>query len=244
MKKIFGSAAVLFLSIVLLLAPMNGSAGAETGSFYMGVLGGYSFGSKMELKGDYYSDYYYSEYNRSADLDIQDTWVAGAKLGFTMPFARFLALEFEYLYFSPEVDRTVLFSSGSDSRAIEGDADLHNFMFNFIVKYPQGRVHPFLGAGLGVSYVDVSATTTSRRSGITSTYSMGDDQAAFAWQLLAGINFEINKHLSVDITYRYFTTTSDDYYYDDYYDDHHRDYPGIETEIKSSMVTVGLNYHF
>ena len=116
-------------------------------------------------------------------------------------------------------------------------------MFNFIAKYPEGKVHPFVGVGVGFSYVDVSATATSRKSGVTSSYSVSDDKTAFAWQLLAGINFEINKNFSVDLTYRYFMTSSDDDDYDDdyYYYDHYR---GIETEIKSSIVTIGLNYHF
>ena len=241
MKKIFGSAVVLFLSIFLSLAPINSSVAAETGPFYVGVFGGYTFGSDMELKGNYNS-----EYNYSADLDVKETWVVGAKFGYTMPFAKFLAVEFEYLYLSPDIDRTVLSSSGSDYRAIDGDVNVHNFMFNFIAKYPEGRIHPFLGAGVGFSNVDVSATVTTRKSGITSTYSMSDNKTAFAGQLLAGVNFEINKNLSVDLTYRYFMTTSDDDYDDDHYDDHYnnRYYHGIETEIKSSIVTIGLNYHF
>ena len=236
MKKIIGSAAVLFLSVFLVLAPAGHSVAAEAGPFYMGVFGGHTFGSDMELKGHHY-DYY------SGDLDIQDTWVAGAKFGYTMPFAKYLAAEFEYKYFGPDIDRTVLYSSGSDFRAIEGDADVHSFMFNFIAKYPEGKVHPFVGVGVGFSYVDVSATATSRKSGVTSSYSVSDDKTAFAWQLLAGINFEINKNFSVDLTYRYFMTSSDDDDYDDdyYYYDHYR---GIETEIKSSIVTIGLNYHF
>jgi opacity protein-like surface antigen len=168
--------------------------------------------------------------------------VVGAKFGYTMPFAKFFAMEFEYLYFGPDIDRTVLSSSGSDFRSMEGDVDVHSFMFNFIAKYPEGRIHPFLGAGLGFSNIDLSTIRTTRTSGVTSTFSVSDNQTAFAWHLLAGVNFVINKNLSLDLTYRYFMTTSDDDD-DDYYDDH-RDCHGFETEIKSSIFTIGLNYHF
>jgi opacity protein-like surface antigen len=229
MKKIFGSAAVLFLSIFLALAPINSSIAAENGPFYVGVLGGYTFGSDLELK----------EYHYSTDLDVQETWVVGAKFGYTMPFAKFLAMEFEYLYFNPDVNRTVLYFSGSDFRTMEGSVDVNNFMFNVIAKYPVGKIHPFLGAGLGFSYIDLSATETTRIAGVTSTHSMNRDHTAFARQLLAGVNFEINKNLSVDLTYRYFMTSSNNDHGDDY-----RDYYGIDTEIKSSIVTIGLNYHF
>jgi opacity protein-like surface antigen len=237
MKKIFGSAMVIVLSIFLSLAPVNSSVAAETSRFYAGIFGGYTFGSDMELKGDYYSGY-----NRSVDLDAQETLVVGAKFGYTMPFAKFLAAEFEYLYLGPDINRTVLSSSGSDYRAIEGEVDAHNFMFNFVAKYPQGRIHPFLGIGVGFSAVDFSATETTRKSGITSTYAMSEDKVGFAFQVLTGGNFEISKNFSVDLTYRYFMTTADDDYYDDYYYNSYNH--GIETEIKSSMFTVGLNYHF
>ena len=232
MKKIISSAVIVFLAVFISLAPINTSVAAETGPLYVGVLGGYSFGSDLK-----YDDPPIPSY----DLDIKDTLVLGAKFGYTMPFAKFFAVEFEYLYLSPDIDRTVLESRGNDFTAMEGDLDLHNFMFNFILKYPEGRIHPFLGGGVGFSNVDFSRKETTQISGITSTYSKSYDDTAFAWQLLAGVNFEINKHLSVDLTYRYFMTNSE--YDDDDYDDHHHHHRP-EIEIKSSIATVGLNYHF
>ena len=235
MKKIFGAAAVLFLSVFLALAPMGTSVAQEAGPFYVGVFGGYTFGSELELEGHRYPYY-------AGDLDVQETWVAGAKFGYTLPFAKYLAMEFEYKYFGSDIDRTVLYSAGSDFSALEGDVDVHSYLFNFIAKYPEGKIHPFVGVGVGFSYVDVSATTTSRESGRTYTYAMSHDTTAFAWQLLAGINFEINKNFTVDLTYRYFVTSSDG---DEDYDWHYEDSRyGLETEIKASMVTVGLNFHF
>jgi len=236
MKKIFGPAVVLFLSIFLALAPIKSSVAAETGPLYVGVLGGHTFGSDLEYDETSYPSY---------DLDIQDTWMLGAKVGYTMPFAKFFAVEFEYLYFGPDVDRTILRSSGSDFTAIGGDLKAHNFMFNFIAKYPKGRIHPFVGGGFGFSYVDFSGTKEERNAGHTSTYSISGDDTAFAMQIFTGVNFEINKNFSIDLTYRYFITSSLDYEDDDYDDHHHHDhYYDNGIEVKSSMVTIGLNYHF
>jgi opacity protein-like surface antigen len=235
MKKIISSSVIVFLAFFVSLAPINTSVAAETGPFYIGVLGGYSFGSDLEYDEPSFPSY---------DLDIQDTWALGAKFGYTMPFAKFFALELEYLYLNPDIDRKVLESRGIGFTAIEGDLDMNSIMFNFILKYPEGIIHPFIGGGLGFSYVDFTRKKIAKISGITSTYSNSYDDTAFAWQLLAGVNFEINKHLSVDLTYRYFMTNSE-YDYDEDYDDHygyHHDRP--EIKFKSSIATIGLNYHF
>ncbi|MDD2316906.1 MAG: outer membrane beta-barrel protein [Desulfobacterales bacterium] len=229
MKQIISSVTVLFLAALISSAPVNTSVAGETGPLYIGVVGGYAFGSDLEYKYSYFPSY---------DLDIQNTWTLGAKIGYTMPFARAIAVEFEYLYFGPDVDRTVLASEGDDFYALEGDLDVHNFMFNFIAKYPEGRFHPFLGIGLGVSDVDFSGKEIIGGGGITDTYSMSYDDTAFAWQIFAGVNCEINRNFSVDLAYRFFMTDTDDDYEDYYY------YYGTELEIESSIVTVGLNYHF
>jgi opacity protein-like surface antigen len=220
MKKILSSAVVLFLSIFLVLSPINTAVAAETGPFYVGVLGGYTFGSDAELEMSPYK----------FDLDIQETWAVGAKVGYTPPAIKFFAVEFEYLYLNPDVDRTVLASLGSDFVAVEGDLKLHNFMLNLLAKYPEGNIHPYLGVGIGFSRVDLSGTGTMRIGGVTETESLDDDDTSFAWQILAGINFEISKNWSADITYRYFMTEPE--------------FDGADLEIKTSMVTIGLNYHF
>lgn len=227
MKQIIGSATVLFLSALISLAPVNTSMASETGPLYVGIIGGYTFGSDLE-----YKTYYYPSY----DLDIQNAWALGAKIGYTMPFARAFAVEFEYLYFGPDVDRTVQASEADYSYAVDGDLDVHNFMFNFIAKYPEGRFHPFLGMGLGVSRVDFSGKEIEQFGGETYAYSISYDDTAFAWQIFAGVNCEINRNFSIDFAYRYFMADTDD---EDYYH-----YYGNELEIESSIFTVGLNYHF
>jgi opacity protein-like surface antigen len=230
MKQLISSVTVLFLAALISLAPVNTSLAGETGPLYVGVFGGYAFGSDLEYNVSYYPSY---------DLDIQNTWALGAKIGYTFPFARAIAVEFEYMYFGPDVDRTVLASAGDDSYAIDGDLDVHNFMFNFIAKYPEGRLHPFLGFGLGVSDVDFSFKEMEQFGGETFTYSGSHDDTAFAWQIFAGVNCEINRNFSFDLAYRYFMANTDDDYEDYYYY-----YYGTELEIESSIFSVGLNYHF
>ena len=158
--------------------------------------------SRCKFGGDYNNWDYYSDFN----LGIQETLVFGAKIGYTPPQLKYLAFEFEYSYLNPDINSSVIDWYGSDFVAVEGDVKLNNFMFNAIVKYPLGRFHPYVGAGLGFSYADMSTIATQRISSVTSSAAVGKDCTSFAWQLLTGVEFDITNNLSVDICYRFFAT--------------------------------------
>jgi len=236
MKKLAGAFAVVVFVIAVSVFPFN-TASAQTG-LYVGVFGGYTFGSDASLS--YYDYDYYYNYNYNYDIDVQDTWAFGVKFGYTPPRLKFFSFEFEYSYLNPDVDRTVLPRAGTDYATVEGDVKFHNFMFNAIAKYPEGKFHPYIGLGLGFSAVDLSVSTTS------TARSASYDDTVFAWQILFGVDIDLTNNLSLDIGYRYFATESnddDDYDYDhDYY--HYHDYYGTYLDYKTSMVTVGLKYRF
>jgi opacity protein-like surface antigen len=136
-----------------------------------------------------------------------------------------IAFEFEYFYLGPDVDRTVLGQVGPDSAAVEGDVKLHNFMFNVIAKYQEGIFHPYIGAGIGCAYVD-KADLSSSLGGASYAASDSNYATAFAWQILAGVEFGIMKDLAVDLGYRYYSTKPE--------------FDSTDIEFKTSMVTLGL----
>jgi len=229
MKKVAKIFAVFVFVLAFSVFPSN-SASAQTG-FYVGVFGGYAFSPDASLSYTYYDYYYY--YNREYDVEVQDSAVFGFKFGYTPPRLKFLSFEFEYSYLNPDVDRTALPYDPSSFAIAEGDIKLNNFMFNAIFKYPEGKFHPYIGLGIGFSYIDWSLTTTSP------VRSISNDDTVFAWQMLAGVEIDLTNNLSVDIGYRFFATesSSDDDYYD-YYDNDTR------LEYRTSMVTLGLKYKF
>ena len=241
MKKIASSFAVFVLVIVVSVFPFN-TASAQTGG-YVGVFGGYTLSPDASLV---YDDYNYSRhynYYYKYDIDIQQTWVLGVKFGYTPPPLRFFSFEFEYSYFNPDVDRTVLIQTGTEHTAIEGYVKFHNFMFNALARYPEGIIHPYIGGGLGFSYVDLSVRTTSPTSVNYGRYASSTDNV-FAWQILVGVDIDLTKNLSMDIGFRYFATESgSDYYHDDYYDGHY-EYDKIPIDYSTSMVTFGFKYRF
>jgi len=228
MKKVANYIFIFTLAILFSVCPLK-SASAQVGG-YIGIWGGYTISPDASSGADHYSDF---------NLDIQETWVVGAKIGYTPPQLKYFAFEFEYSYLKPDINSSVIDWYGSDFVAVEGDVKLNNFMFNTIVKYPQGRFHPYVGAGLGLSYTDMSATATQRISGVTSSASVGKDYTSFAWQLLTGIEFDITNNLSVDIGYHYFATeikfenAAEIYFEND-----------TKIDFTTSMITLGLKFLF
>ena len=241
MQKVARSLFVFVFVIAVSVFPFD-TASAQRG-MYVGVFGGYTFSPDASWE-DYYS---------SIDLNVQETGIFGVKFGFNPPPIKFFSIEFEYSYLNPDMDRTVFATAGSDYDAIEGNAKIHNFMFNAIVKYPEGKIHPYLGLGIGASYFDFSALSTANVGGVNYSERSSVDDTVFAWQILAGVDIDLTNNLSLDIGLRYFDAESADYhddYDDDYYDDHHHDhdddyyYEGPTLDYRSFMATAGLKFRF
>jgi OOP family OmpA-OmpF porin len=203
--------------VICIRFPFTGPRAQETGPFYAGVFGGYTFSSDATWTFVFYDQF---------AADLQETWVLGAKFGYTPPAFKYFAVELEYFYLKHDIDR----SAGSSVSVVSGDATLNNFMVNFLVRYPQGRFHPYLGFGLGVSSVDVSGTRTQQILGSTVTQPLNDSDTSFAYQILLGVNYEINKNWSADLTYRWFGTDPQIH--------------GGDVDYTTNMITVGVNYHF
>jgi opacity protein-like surface antigen len=200
MKKVAKYFFVFTLAIFLAVCPWK-SASAQVGG-YMGIWGGYAINPVASSGTHYYNWDHYSNF----DLNIQETWVFGAKIGYIPPQLKYLAFEFEYSYLKPDINSSVIDWYGYDFVAVAGDVKLNNFMFNAVVKYPEGRFHPYVGIGLGLSYTDMSTIVTQRIGSEMSSGPEEKDCTSFAWQLLAGVEIDVTNNLSVDIGYRYFGT--------------------------------------
>lgn len=201
----------------------NQPAGYRTGLTgpYLGIWGGYTVSP----------DATYERGPYSFDLDVQQTWAFGIKAGFTPPQAKYFSFEFEFSYSNPDIDRSVFAQAGTDFISLdEANAKLYNYMFNIIAKYPEGKFHPYIGVGLGMSYVEVEGTLRARIGGTSITEYDSDNNTAFAWQILAGVDIELTNNLVLDLGYRYFYTKPE--------------FEVTDIEYKTSMVTMGLKFLF
>jgi hypothetical protein len=70
---------------------------------------------------------------------------------------------------------------------------------------PYGYIQPIIGGGIGVSYNTVTNFHTIMDDGNYNTSALQDTTiAAFAWQLNAGIDWQVTERFSFDVGYRYF----------------------------------------
>jgi len=190
MKKLFVS--VLALFFIFSVIP---SYAAGPGPYYLGVFGGYVIPDKMKLENG----------SASRDVSFKNSWALGAKFGYIIPSWKYLALEAK---------------QDVDEAGASGDYSANNLMFNALLRYPEGNIHPFLGAGIGCSWAavsDLNAPVDATGSG-------------FAWQLLAGINFDISPNWSADVAYRYFSSKYG--------------IEGVDITAKNNLLLLGINYHF
>ena len=213
-------AAFLFLALFLLAPTID--ATAQQKQFYAGVFGGYVVPDDLDV---HFPNPIFSF--SFGDLDLDNSWMLGAKLGWIPTWTRrFLALEIEYNHLFDQ-DYSPQYVVGGLVRE-EGKIKLDNFLLDALVRYPKGRFHPYIGVGIGVSLFNISGTESTPLLGSGGSYDEND--TAFAWQLLGGIDIDITKNISGELSYRYFSTEPR--------------FRHAEVDYISSLFTIGINFHF
>ena len=182
---------------------------------YLGVFGGYVAPQDMTWTSNVTGT--------SADLSLDSSGMIGFKMGYILPQARALAFELEWNYMFDQNIPPQVVSGVRES----GEVALNNFLVNVILRYPEGKIHPYIGGGIGASSMYIQNTESI--GGVV--VNVADESATgFAWQFLAGVNVDLTPNLSADLAYRYFGTN-----------------PGfsmIDVDYRTQAVTLGLNFHF
>lgn len=205
---------VLLTGVFALCGAANAQPFQTTSPFYLGVFGGYVAPEDMTWTS--------RVTGASADLALDESGMVGLKFGYILPQARALAVELEWNYMFEQNIPPQVIGGVRES----GDVRLNNFLVNLILRYPEGKVHPYVGAGIGASSMNIRNTESVGGT----VYVAEETETGFAWQLLAGVNVELAPNLSADLTYRYFGTKPD--------------FTLIDVDYRTHAVTFGLNFHF
>ncbi len=215
MKRLRRGLIVFCFAVFLLLTVAPIAPAQQAGPFYVGAFGGFVVPDDLEVEG-------------WGDVDVDESWAAGARFGYVIPQVPWLAVELEYTYLAKQdYDETVGYH-GYDRIRADGDFRAHNLMGNLLFRYPQGRIHPYVGFGLGLSRATFELNGEVGSSG--SVKIIDEDEIAVASQFVAGVNFEITPNWSADLGYKYFYS---EYEVDD-----------TDVEAYNHIVTMGVNYHF
>lgn len=206
---------VVLAAVVFLTGAAHAQPYRPASPFYFGIFGGYVAPEDMTWTSNVTGT--------SADLTLDESGMMGLKVGYILPQARALAFEVEWNYMFEQSIPPQVVSGVRES----GDVYLNNFMVNLILRYPEGRIHPYIGGGIGASSMNIQNTESMGGAVVN----VAEESATgFAWQFLAGINFELAPNLSADLAYRYFGTNPD--------------FTVIDVDYRTHAVTLGLNFHF
>lgn len=128
----------------------------------------------------------------------------------------FVRLEGELSYKQAEMSTitSTNLTSGGIARFVNVDGRIGALamMLNcFIDLHNNTPVTPYFGGGVGFAalYLDDTFATiaTGPNAGFPTTLYLYDDEAVFAYQVGAGLEFALNRRLSLDVGYRYFGTS-------------------------------------
>ncbi len=193
------SGIVFSLALAVLLAPVAAKADsmAKKG-FYGSFHGGY-------VDADDHNFQYSPGNDVSTELD--GGFGIGAALGYDFGhFTQNLGVraEAEITYRDNEVDGHDL--NGAAQTGAAGDLTSLAFMANGIIDiHNKSRFTPYAGAGIGFANVEYDGYDIDAVNGVLS-----DDDTVFAYQLIAGLSFDINEKFALTADYRYFATEDPD----------------------------------
>ena len=194
------------------------SAQGNTGFYVEGNLG-YAFPDTIDA----------SAGGIDGEVELDDAFVFGSALGYRWPWVR-LDLNGSYHKFdTDEVEAQGLSVSGN------GDATAVVGLFNVYLDPDLGvPVRPYLGGGVGGAYVELD-------TGDDAPLSVDDEAGAVAWNLAAGLSYDVMEHVTLSAGYRYLRLEGTDF---------SASIAGVDTgdvdvdDVTSPEVLIGLRYTF
>lgn len=81
----------------------------------------------------------------------------------------------------------------------------HTFMVNGFYDIPtNGPLNPYIGGGIGMSYMRTKYRTVGDVNGFSAKHSNAVRDWNFAWNLGGGLSYQINEVVALDLGYRYY----------------------------------------
>jgi len=145
---------------------------------------------------------------QTADLsyEMKNGFLVGAKFGL-IPAAlrKFLAVEMEYNY------SKIAFSTLMTPGFVAGDSTItgfgqemndsytafHSVSLNVMARYHDGKAHPYIGFGPGLTYTVISFNEPD-------LFGESGNDTGFSYQVIFGADFDVSSSVSLGLAYKYF----------------------------------------
>lgn len=102
---------------------------------------------------------------------------------------------------------------------ISGDVSVNSITANALLRMPEGKIRPYAGVGAGFFMAEIDSIDLGN-----------EDDTAFGWQVLAGVDFDIAPKFSIFGEYKYSMADFT--------------FSGVDVEYSASQIYGGVTYHF
>lgn len=183
---------LVLLMVIVQACPVGAAEDESQGHVYFAAYGGLAFPESLAnvegrqaLQGTTFSD-----------LSLNRSGLIGLKLGLAPPKRQtWINWELEMFYASPHVKQQTLKSTtgGSSTTQDFGGNHVRNLVtaWNFILRYPEGPIQPYLGLGPSLVWFRVDGRDLK-----------GSD-TSLGFNLIAGTRLEITKHVFAFTEYKH-----------------------------------------
>jgi outer membrane immunogenic protein len=200
-------------AVVCMMALSATAASAADGRPYVGISAGVFMPTDSNV----------SDFSGSGNLEYDTGYSISGTGGFA--FNNGLRLEGELTYKQADTDKVTVFGfSGPVNSDIAALGFLANIYYDFKNSSP---VTPYIGGGIGFATLYLSQGTDNTGGWFWSE----DDDTVFAYQLAAGVAFDVSKNVAIDLGYRYFGTSDPQF-------------GQLDAEFGSHNLLVGARFKF
>jgi opacity protein-like surface antigen len=221
-------------SLMLALTPEASAADVdyrpEPGgpSWYVSIFGGWSLPDDLDV--DF--DGLYSSTEFSGSIDLDNGFMAGIAAGGR--FTPWLRADVEFSGHWHDFGGEELETSAGSSVPVENDDVNALFVLaNLWIDVPVGEmIRPYIGGGAGMGRLEADVSTTGGKTFIN------DSDWGFAYQLGAGIAFDLTPNMVVDVGYR-FKAINAEFEVDDLFAA-----TDTDADYRSHNVLLGLRFEF
>ena len=224
-----------FLSVIIIgsvvLAEAEKPSSENDSEFYVGIFLGGVFPQQLEMTDNK------DPIVELQDLDLENGLTCGAKVGCRIGgmLKKALALELEYNHITnTDVDAQHGYTTGGRKVEVGGEIPIHSIFLNFILRHPNGKLHPYIGVGTGWSWFNFKHVYQSVN---TPGFTDSDEQSnasdnTSAVQGLLGLEIDVTDRASFALGYKY------------YHVEPKLNNPGVDLEYTAHIATDGFNFSF
>ena len=184
-------------SAIALMSGLLGAAPAfaagPNSPWYVTGFAGYT--QPKDYQFDFISNTTGARFPYKASLD--DGYSVGAAAGYRIN--QYFRVEGEYAYSNTDFGNSYHADPpGFIGRNPNGDVTIQTLMANVWLGTKLGAVKPYIGGGIGYGWVDGNLKVTTGAGN-----QLGGDDSGFAYQLGAGLGFQLTNNLDLDLGYRW-----------------------------------------